>query len=227
MSLSCLWLTSHPFLVSSALATVALLKHPLLLVPENSSALGGPGPHAEGQARARTGLPTRSFQAGHVEEGGGQARAAWDCLCSLPHTWGCHTGMRVGTVPINPRCPGAGAQSVTHTAPAWHARGLPATAEPSQLLHPGTAFLPGWRIRAARGQRCFPVNEQRSAPPCTVKIQMRSRPTPATRKPCFLLIKKNLEVIPELCLQVMSPAAPIYHPGDSFTLRSERSQSPL
>lgn len=37
-----------------------------------------------------------------------------------------------------------------------------------------------------------------------------------TRKPCFPLIKKNVEVIPQLCLQVMSPAAPIYHPWRFF-----------
>lgn len=50
----------------------------------------------------------------------------------------------------------------------------------------------------------------------TVKIQTKSSPTLTTRKPCFLLIKKNLEVIPQLCLQVMSPAAPIYHPWRFF-----------
>lgn len=60
-----------------------------------------------------------------------------------------------------------------------------------------------------------------------VKIQTKSGPTLTTRKPCFLLIKKNLEVIPQLCLQVMSPAAPIYHPWRFFYTLMWKESGPI
>lgn len=60
-----------------------------------------------------------------------------------------------------------------------------------------------------------------------VKIQTKSGPTLTNRKPCFLLIKKNLEVIPQLCLQVMSPAAPIYHPWRFFYTLMWKESGPI
>lgn len=59
-----------------------------------------------------------------------------------------------------------------------------------------------------------------------IKIQKNS-PKLTIWQSCFLLIKKNLEVIPQLCLQVMNPAAPFITPGESFTLWCEKSQGPL
>lgn len=87
-----------------------------------------------------------------------------------------------------------------------------------------------WESRQAWGDSgCFlPCNLNKDLLQCgTVKIQRKSSPRLTTRKPCFLLIKKNLEVIPQLCLQVMSPAAPIYHPWRFFYTLMWKESGPI
>lgn len=94
---------------------------------------------------------------------------------------------------------------------------------------PGTPAGPPWAehshpVCGSQGQPGVTVAtslqpEERPALERGVKIQKKCSSTLTTRKAskaCFLLIKKNLEVIPQLCLQVMSPAAPIYHPWRFF-----------